>query len=135
MKPSHKEPIEILDTDEVFVFEAIMQKPHMVTAQGKLAMKFGAVPHRSSGRQGQAYAIPVSNPWGVLRVDTVKHFVDEFFRHAADWPNNDFLVTEIGKKMYGPEDYSALIELFRPAMETANVLLPKSWLDALTAEE
>ena len=109
----------------VFVFGSNLAGRH-----GKGAAKW-ALQHRGArygqglGLQGMSYAIPTKDSClKVLSLCTIRFFVQQFLKFAAEHPTIWFQVTAIGTGLAG---YKA--EQIAPMFATAtdNVLIPQHW--------
>ena len=111
------EIISELKENEIFVFGSNLNGYHAGGAACVAMEKFGAVWGRGVGLQGQSYAIPTMQGG----VETIKPFVDEFYRFAVEHPEYKFLVTRIGCGIAGftPEE---IAPLFISAIELNNVV-------------
>ena len=72
--------------------------------------------------QGQSYAIPTMQGG----TETIRPYVDEFIRFAADHPQLTFLVTRIGCGIAGFTD-DEIAPLFADAHNVENIVLPPGW--------
>ena len=88
--------------------------------------RFGAVMGQGVGLQGQSYAIPTMQGG----VETIRPYVDEFIRFAAEHPDMKFLVTPIGCGIAG---FTAreMGPLFAAAVEVDNIILPLEFVQAI----
>ena len=116
-----------LKDNEVFVFGSNLSGIHGGGA-ARTAMKWGAEWGNPSGLQGNTYAIPTKSH-GILRtltLDEIAPYVTEFILFAKDYPEKQFLVTEIGCGLAGldPKDVAPL---FLEAWTLPNVSLPKKF--------
>lgn len=119
-----------LSNNQVFVFGSNLQGAHAGGAAHAAVVSFGAVWGQGVGLQGQSYAIPtMQGP-----VETIKPYVDEFTRFAAEHPELEFLVTRIGCGIAGFKDYQ-IAPLFKDALVLDNVRLPQSFLQLLQKKE
>ena len=115
--------ISKLRENEIFVFGSNLNGYHAGGAARVAIDKFGAVWGQGVGLQGQSYAIPTMQGG----VETIKPYVDEFYRFAVKHPEYKFLVTRIGCGITGftPEE---IAPLFTSAVELNNVVLPKDFV-------
>lgn len=115
--------ISKLRENEIFVFGSNLNGYHAGGAARVAIDKFGAVWGQGVGLQGQSYAIPTMQGG----VETIKPYVDEFYRFAVKHPEYKFLVTRIGCGIAGftPEE---IAPLFTSAVELNNVVLPKDFV-------
>ena len=120
------ERITELKPNEVFVFGSNLGGYHGGGAARIAMEKFGAVWGQGVGLQGQSYAIPTMQGG----VETIEPYVDEFIRFAKAHPDLKFLVTRIGCGIAGFKD-SEIAPLFKDALDTENVILPKEFVDYL----
>lgn len=113
-----------LSSNEVFVFGSNLQGAHGGGAAHMAYEHFGAVRGQGVEMYGQSYAIPTMQGG----VETIKPYVDCFFRFAMVHNEFDFLVTEIGCGIAGftPKD---IAPMFFSAIEKdlRNVYLPESF--------
>jgi len=108
---------------EIFVFGSNEAGIHGAGA-AKQALKFGAKMGAGIGANGNTYAIPTKNKnIETLPLSKIKEYVDDFIKHAENYPSHKFLVTQIGCGLagYTPED---IAPLFRKAMTKENIYLP-----------
>lgn len=120
------ENIRILAENEIFVFGSNLQGMHGGGAARAAMDRFGAIWGQGVGMQGQCYAIPTMHGG----VDAIRPYVDEFIEYAMQHPELTFLVTRIGCGIAGFRD-EQMAPLFAPAFNLPNVVLPKSFVDAL----
>ena len=115
-----------IKADEVFVFGSNLQGMHMGGAARLAYERFGAVWGQGVGLQGRSYAIPTMQGG----VETIAPYVDGFLEFASKHPELKFLVTRIGCGIaaFTPEE---IAPLFSGALELANVILPKDFVDIL----
>lgn len=76
--------------------------------------------------QGQCYAIPTMHGG----IDAIRPYVDEFIAYAKEHPEFTFLVTRIGCGIAGFRDVD-MAPLFERALGLSNVVLPKTFVDAI----
>ena len=88
--------ITSLEPHQIFVFGSNLSGLH-VGGAARVAMKWGAVWGEPTGLQGRTYAIPTVGlgASGTLTIEEIKPFVDQFLMDAKDFPDKEFLVTEI----------------------------------------
>ena len=117
--------IESLEPHQVFVFGSNAVGMHGAGAARMALERFGAVSGEGHGLHGQSYAIDTMSGLAVIERE-----VAEFLDFAAEHPEQEFLVTEVGCGIAGwqPE---RIARLFRGAGE--NVLLPERFAAALKA--
>lgn len=120
--------IDKLERDEIFVFGSNLAGHHMGGAARAANKKFGAVWGVGVGLTGQSYAIPTMQGG----VETIKPYVDDFIEFAQNHTNLKFLVTRIGCGIAGFKD-EEIAPLFRKAVSTGNIYLPKEFYDILVA--
>lgn len=120
------EMITRLEADEVFVFGSNLAGKHGGGAARTAYERFGAVWGKGVGHYGQTYAIPTMHGG----VEAVRPYVDEFLRYAAAHPGLRFLVTRIGCGIAGFRD-SDIAPLFAAALDTPNIVLPRSFAKLL----
>lgn len=115
--------IERLEPHEVFVFGSNRDGSHGAGAARLAEERFGAVPGEGRGHHGQSYAIVTMSG-----IEVIRREVAAFLAYAAQHPEHDFLVTELGCGIagYEPEDIAPLL---RGAGE--NVLLPRRFAAVL----
>ena len=111
-----------LKQNEIFVFGSNLAGAHGGGAARLAYERFGAVWGQGVGLQGQSYAIPTMQG----DVETIKPYVDEFIRYAAEHPELFFYVTRVGCGIAGFKDRE-ISPLFAEARELKNVCLPKGW--------
>ena len=118
--------ISELAENEIFVFGSNLAGAHAGGAARVAHIRFGAVMGQGVGLQGQSYAIPTMQGG----VETIKPYVDEFVRFAAEHKEFKFLVTRIGCGIAG---FTAdeIAPLFVDAMELENVILPQDFVEVL----
>ena len=114
--------ITSLGPEEIFVFGSNLQGYHGGGAAAAARRHFGAVWGQGVGLQGRSYAIPTMQGG----VETIKPYVDEFIKFAAEHPEKRFLVTPIGCGIAGftPEE---IAPLFEAARNIENITLPESF--------
>ena len=122
------EMITELNPDEVFVFGSNLYGNHGGGAARVALNRFGAIWGQGTGLQGQSYAIPTMQGG----VGTVRPYVDEFIAFAKEHPGLKFYVTRIGCGIAGFRD-EEIAPLFREAVGVANIILPKSFAEILSA--
>ena len=118
--------ISQLADNEVFVFGSNLAGMHGGGAARVAHQRFGAVMGQGVGLQGQSYAIPTMQGG----VETIRPYVDEFIRFAAEHPDLKFLVTPIGCGIAG---FTAreMGPLFAAAVEVDNIILPLEFVQAI----
>ena len=118
--------ISQLADNEVFVFGSNLAGMHGGGAARVAHQRFGAVMGQGVGLQGQSYAIPTMQGG----VETIRPYVDEFIRFAAEHPDMKFLVTPIGCGIAG---FTAreMGPLFAAAVEVDNIILPLEFVQAI----
>ena len=118
--------ISQLADNEVFVFGSNLAGMHGGGAARVAHQRFGAVMGQGVGLQGQSYAIPTMQGG----VETIRPYVDEFIRFAAEHPDMKFLVTPIGCGIAG---FTAreMGPLFAAAVEGDNIILPLEFVQAI----
>ncbi|QUW19913.1 hypothetical protein [Agrococcus sp. Marseille-Q4369] len=109
--------VDSLEPQQVFVFGSNAGGMHGAGAARTAMERFGAVWGEGRGLHGQSYAIDTMSGLGVIERE-----VATFLDFAAEHPELEFLVTEIGCGIAGftPEE---IAPLFRGAGD--NVLLPE----------
>jgi hypothetical protein len=115
--------IESLEPHQVFVFGSNASGQHGGGAARTAHERFGAVWGQGHGLHGQSYAIDTMSGLTVIA-----HEVATFLAFAAEHPELELLVTEIGCGIagYTPEQ---IAPLFREA--PSNVVLPARFLAVL----
>mgnify|MGYP002624484488 CR=1 FL=1 len=116
-----------LKENEIFVFGSNLQGAHGGGAANIAHHRFGAIWGQGVGMQGQCYAIPTMHGG----VDAIKPYVDEFIKYASEHTEYKFLVTRIGCGIAGFKDED-MAPLFKDAMPVENIILPRSFVNALT---
>ena len=118
--------VTTLNPDEVFVFGSNLQGIHAGGAARMARIHFGAEMGNGVGIQGQSYAIPTMQGG----VETIRPYVDEFIKYAAEHSEKKFLVTPIGCGIAGfePED---IAPLFAAAKDIENISLPNDFWNIL----
>lgn len=118
--------IESLEPHQVFVFGSNAEGAHGGGAARLALDRFGAVWGQASGLQGQSYGIDTMSG-----LPTIAREAAVFLAYAAEHPQLEFLVTELGCGIAG----------FAPAQVAphfrgvpANVLLPASFVEAIGAD-
>lgn len=114
--PNH---IKTLKSNEIFVFGSNSLGNHAGGAAKLAKDKFKAEEGIAKGATGQCYAIDTMSG-----IDIIKEQVQPFFDHVIVYPQNIYLVTEIGCGIagYSPEQ---IAPLFKNAPE--NIFLPESF--------
>lgn len=120
--------INSLADNEIFVFGSNLAGAHGGGAARAAYNRFGAVWGRGVGLQGQSYAIPTMQGG----VETIKPYVDDFIRFAAENPQLSFLVTRIGCGIAGFRD-ADIAPLFAQAIDIDNIILPRSFVNCIAA--
>jgi hypothetical protein len=127
--------IEILNEGEIFVFGSNLGGRHGKGA-ARTALAWGAKWGQASGLQGRTYGIPTKDAAvkRVLRLDEIKHYVDEFIRFARATPELTYLVTEVGCGLagYSPKD---IAPLFEQASYLPNIRLPRRFIRKIEQRE
>ena len=121
-KRTTPEFITELKPNEIFVFGSNLKGMHGGGAAYIAYRKFGAIMGQGVGLQGQSYAIPTMQGG----TETIRPYVDEFIRFAADHPQLTFLVTRIGCGIAGFTD-DEIAPLFADAHNVENIVLPPGW--------
>ena len=118
--------ISELKDNEIFVFGSNLAGAHGGGAARAAFLRFGAIMGQGVGLQGRSYAIPTMQGG----VETIRPYVNEFIRFAADHPEYKFLVTRIGCGIAG---FTAdeIAPLFAGAMDLENVILPRDFVEVL----
>ena len=116
-----------LKENEIFVFGSNLGGFHGGGAARVALEAFGAVWGQGVGLQGRSYAIPTMHGGP----EAIKPYVDEFIAFATQHPEMKFLVTPIGCGIAGftPSD---IAPLFKAALDIDNIILPRSFVEALT---
>ena len=115
-----------LQPREIFVFGSNLQGAHAGGAARVAYNKFGAQWGVGVGHTGQCYAIPTMHGG----VEAIAPYVDDFIDYANQHPELTFLVTRIGCGIAGFTD-EQIAPLFAKALETENIVLPRSFVTAL----
>ena len=120
--------ITVLNPGEIFVFGSNLAGHHGGGAAHFAHRHFGAVWGVGEGLRGQSYAIPTM----FADAADIKPYVDKFLEFAAANSDFTFLVTPIGCGIAGwrPSD---IAPFFRKALNMPNVLLPKVFVEILSA--
>lgn len=118
--------IESLRPNEVFVFGSNIRGLHLGGAARVANRYFGAQWGVGEGLTGQCYALPTMEGGA----DYVKTKVDAFLACARLHPDLTFLVTRIGCGIAGFKD-AEIGPLFREAVPMQNVILPKTFVEAM----
>lgn len=123
------ERITRLKQNQIFVFGSNLAGAHHGGAARAAWQHFGAVIGEGVGRTGQCYAIPTMHGG----VEEIRPYVDAFIAYAAAHPELEFLVTPIGCGIAGFTS-ATIAPLFRDALLHGNIILPKDFVEVLTAE-
>lgn len=118
-----------VDTFTMFVFGSNLAGIHGAGAARVAREQFGAIQGTGAGPQGFAYAIPTKDhDLGVLSLDVIRGYVEEFLVYAKLRPEMTFFVTAVGCGFagYKPTD---IAPMFQEAPESCN--LPDVWRDVL----
>jgi len=118
--------ISALAANEIFVFGSNLSGMHGGGAALIAYERFGAIWGQGVGMQGQSYGIPTMQGG----VETIRPYVDEFIRYAAQHPEYKFLVTRIGCGIAGFSDAEIAV-LFRDAIGHENIILPRPFVEVL----
>jgi hypothetical protein len=118
--------ISALAANEIFVFGSNLSGMHGGGAALIAYERFGAIWGQGVGMQGQSYGIPTMQGG----VETIRPYVDEFIRYAAQHPEYKFLVTRIGCGIAGFSDAEIAV-LFRDAIGRENIILPRTFVEVL----
>lgn len=121
------EKITHLEDNEVFVFGSNLGGFHGGGAADLAFKKFGAIWGQAAGLQGQSYAIPTIVRGGI---EEIRRYVEGFITFAQAHPELTFLVTRIGCGIAGYKDQE-IAPLFSSAIPLPNVILPRSFVEAL----
>lgn len=121
--PNH---ISWLNSNQIFVFGSNIEGMHGAGAAKDAMNLFGAEWGKGVGCTGQCYAIPTMHGG----IEEIRPYVEDFIRYAEEHPELEFLVTPIGCGIAGfkPKE---MAPLFRSALKYRNILLPKSFVDAI----
>ncbi|MGN0187820.1 MAG: hypothetical protein ACI392_08785 [Paludibacteraceae bacterium] len=119
----------MLAENEVFVFGSNLAGAHGGGAARLANERFGAVWGEGVGLQGQTYAIPTMQGG----VETIKPYVDAFICFAKEHTHFTFLVTRIGCGIAGFRD-EEIAPLFTDAIDVENIILPKEFVENITAQ-
>ena len=117
--------INVLDSNEIFVFGSNIQGMHMGGAARVAYSKFGAEWGNGEGLQGQSYALPTMEG-----IENTTAAARHFTACAKEHPELKFFVTPVGCGIagYTPED---IAPMFREAAKLENVYLPISFWKVL----
>ena len=117
--------INILESDEIFVFGSNVQGMHMGGAARMAYNKFGAEWENGEGLRGNSYALPTMEG-----VDSTKEAVQRFTAFAREHPELRFYVTPVGCGIagYSPNE---MAPMFKNAALLENVYLPISFWKVL----
>lgn len=127
IKPQYTpEIIDQLHPCEIFVFGSNITGHHIGGAAKTAYNKFGAIWGKGTGIQGHSYAIPTMHG----SVETIRPYVKEFIRFAAENKHLVFLVTKIGCGIAGFSDKD-IAPLFAEAIFHDNIVLPKSFVSII----
>ncbi|MBE6331917.1 MAG: hypothetical protein E7070_06395 [Bacteroidales bacterium] len=118
--------ISALAANEIFVFGSNLSGMHGGGAALIAYERYGAIWGQGVGMQGQSYGIPTMQGG----VETIRPYVDEFIRYAAQHPEYKFLVTRIGCGIAGFSDAEIAV-LFRDAIGRENIILPRTFVEVL----
>ena len=118
--------ISALAANEIFVFGSNLSGMHGGGAALIAYERFGAIWGQGVGMQGQSYGIPTMQGGE----ETIRPYVDEFIRYAAQHPEYKFLVTRIGCGIAGFSDAEIAV-LFRDAIGRENIILPRTFVEVL----
>lgn len=97
----------------IFVFSSNLAGRHSSGAAARARKSHGARYGQGSGRQGNAYAIPVQDHnLHNLSIHLIRDFVDEFIMYAERNSELSFRITEIGGGLLGfkPEQIAPLFK-------------------------
>lgn len=117
------EDINVLSSNEVFVFGSNLEGRHGGGAARTALNKFGAINGQGIGLQGQSYGIPTMHGG----VETIAPYVDDFISFAIEHPEKFFYVTRIGCGVAGFRD-KEIAPLFEKALILDNVCLPETFV-------
>jgi hypothetical protein len=116
------------ENGEILVFGSNLQGRHGLGAAKVAVDKYGAVYGQYSGIMGCSYAIPAKYPLeplnkksklGVLPVDKIAEYIENFKRYARENHNKVFFVTRIGCGLAGYPD-NLIARLFRDSPINCN---------------
>lgn len=113
------------DNPVVFVFGSNLAGIHGAGSALTAVRLWGAQEGLGVGPAGRSYAIPTKDcRFGVLPVETIKLYVDQFIRYAEEHPNITFKVVKIGCGLAGFTE-----DEMRPLFDEApyNCDLPPKW--------
>jgi hypothetical protein len=117
-------------SNEIFVFGSNLAGRHGKGAALYAARHHGAKYGQGIGIQGQSYAIPTKDgALGVLPLERIRDYVDDFITYAEKNPQLTFNVTAIGCGLAGYKPYD-IGPMFR--MVPDNVNLPDEFREYLT---
>lgn len=116
-----------LKKNQVFVFGSNLKGIHGKGAALDAYKKFGATWGRCHGLDGNTYGIPTKDEnFQPLSIERIRKYVDNFIEDATNYPEMEFLVTEIGCGLagYTPRD---IAPLFEKAKNIKNIILPENF--------
>lgn len=108
-----------LKDNEIFVFGSNLEGNHAGGAAKVALEKFGAIPGKGVGRQGQSYAIPTMG--GLLQI---RMYAVDFWDYASRHPYHTFYLTKIGCGIAGFSE-DEIKPLFADMPQ--NVIKPLNW--------
>lgn len=117
-------------TNPIFVFGSNLAGRHGKGAALHAREAWGAVYGQGEGLQGCSYAIPTKDEdLQTLPLDQIKGYLEEFFDHALNHPENTYLLTPIGTGLagYKVEEILELIRGIPKARWVVNVVYTKEW--------
>lgn len=117
--------VNVLESNEVFVFGSNFQGRHIGGAARAAKDKFGAVWGIGEGLQGQSYSIPTMEG-----IDNIKPAVERFTSFARQHHELKFYVTAIGCGIAGYK-VDEIAPLFVEAAYLHNVYLPVSFWEII----
>ena len=121
--------IEVLLSNEIFVFGSNLSGIHGGGAAAAARRYFGAANGVGIGLTGQCYAIPTvdKNISRTLAVEEIKPHVDKFLICALQYPNLNFLLTEVGCGIAG-HSHRDIAPLFRLGLSLPNLFMPQKFV-------
>lgn len=97
----------------VFVFGSNLAGIHGAGSALEAKKNWGAIQGQGSGRQGNSYAIPTKyRPSKVLMLSYIEQYIYYFIRYAAEHPEDQFEVVDIGCGLagYKPEQIAPMFK-------------------------
>ncbi len=119
------------DGESIFVFGSNLSGRHGAGAAKEAVRSFGAKWGEFVGFTGRSYAIPTVNETitGVLSLEEIKKYIDEFNDITYKNPDKKFFITRVGCGLAGYKN-DAIAPLFKKC-NPENCSLPDVWVDYL----